>query len=43
MFGAEVDGELAGFIGMHTDGSVGMLEVFKNIAGAASAVHLCRT
>ena len=28
MFGAEVDGELAGFIGIHSEGSIGMLEVF---------------
>lgn len=28
MYGAEVDGRLAGFIGVHTDGSCGMLEVF---------------
>lgn len=28
MYGAEVDGKLAGFIGVHSDGSCGMLEVF---------------
>lgn len=43
MFGAEVDGELAGFIGMHTDGSVGMLEVFKKYRRCGVGVHLCRT
>ena len=44
MFGAEVDGELAGFIGMHTDGSVGMLEVFKKYrrcgVGSALVSHM---
>ena len=28
MFGIEIDGRLAGFIGMHSEGSVGMMEVF---------------
>ena len=44
MFGAEVDGELDGFIGMHTDGSVGMLEVFKKYrrcgVGSALVSHM---
>lgn len=29
VFGAIVDGKLAGFIGRHSDGSMGMLEVFE--------------
>lgn len=28
MFGIELDGRLAGFIGLHSEGSVGMMEVF---------------
>lgn len=44
MFGAEIGGELAGFIGMHTDGSVGMLEVFKKYrkrgVGSALVAHM---
>lgn len=33
MFGAFVDGKLAGFIGMHTEGSLGMLEVLPEYRG----------
>ena len=33
MFGAFVDGKLAGFIGMHTEGGLGMLEVLPEYRG----------
>lgn len=33
MYGAFVDGGLAGFVGMHTEGSVGMLEVLPQYRG----------
>lgn len=33
MFGAFVDGQLAGFIGMHTEGGIGMLEVLPEYRG----------
>ena len=44
MFGAFVEGELAGFIGIHDDGCLGMLEVLEKYRGRkigkALAVYL---
>ena len=40
MYGAEVDGTLAGFIGWHSDGSAGMLEVFPEFRRRGLGVEL---
>ena len=40
MFGAFVDETLAGFIGMHTEGGLGMLEVFPEFRGRGIATAL---
>ena len=33
MYGAFIEGELAGFVGMHTEGGLGMLEVLPQYRG----------
>lgn len=40
MFGAFVDGKLAGFIGSHSEGSLGMLEVFEEYRNQGIATAL---
>lgn len=40
MYGADIDGELVGFIGWHSDGSAGMLEVFPEYRRRGIGVEL---
>ena len=42
VFGAIVDGKLAGFIGRHSDGNMGMLEVYENFRRRGLGMTLTR-
>ena len=44
VIGAFVDGELAGFTGIHSEGAMGMLEVFEPFRrrGIAYALEICQ-